>query len=169
MYIFPAHRVPQTTSCKDAGCIPTAPHNLTFDPGCSLALKEIPRTWLQLPKTSLCWNSNLLSHLKASPHVTLSTPVSSLENERTKDWDGNAKVARLQKPRSPITVEHLPRHEENNACNIATPAGPADREHPNDKGLGQVNALGIVFPLLSMHTDETDLTAVGRKPPLISV
>jgi hypothetical protein len=33
----------KTTGSKDAGCITTAPHNLTFDPGCLLAVKEIPR------------------------------------------------------------------------------------------------------------------------------
>lgn len=76
---------------------------------------------------------------------------------------------RLQGYKSLNNCRASPRHEENNACNRATPAGPADREHPDDKGPEQFNGLGIVLPLLSMHTDVTDLTAVGRKPPLLSV
>lgn len=78
-------------------------------------------------------------------------------------------IQRLQGYKSLGNCRASPRHEEINACNRATPAGPADCEHPDDKGLRQFNELGIVLPLLSMHTDINDLTPVGRKPPLLTV
>lgn len=88
---------------------------------------------------------------------------------RRKGPKTETETQRLQGYKSLNNRRASPRHEENNACNRATPAGPADREHPDDKGPGQFNGLGIVLPLLSMHTDVTDLTTVGRKPPLLSV
>lgn len=78
-------------------------------------------------------------------------------------------IQRLQGYKSLYNRRASPRHEEINACNRATPAGPVDSEHPDDKGLRQFNGLGIVLPLLSMHTDVTDLTPVGRKPPVLTV
>lgn len=51
---------------EDARSMTAAPHNLPSDPGHSVARKEIPETWLQVPRENHCWGFCCLGHLNVS-------------------------------------------------------------------------------------------------------